>query len=125
MQIVHRTAASRAVRIVDITQVDAGWLAHGEISRGYCDSCGTVYQELIHYIPIACATFPCPACGPQSELTPTVLSINASESGYEFAASLKCGKCSKERRFSKLLRGLSKIARVKVGPAGVEVEVRP
>lgn len=114
-----------SVRIVHISQADAaGWLAHGEIRNVYCDSCGTAYQELIRYIPVACAAFPCPTCGAGSKLTPAVLSINANESGYDFAASLKCSKCSKERRISKLLRGLSKIARVKLGPTGVEIEVR-
>jgi hypothetical protein len=109
-----------------MSQADAaGWLAHGEISNVYCDSCGMAYQEAIRYIPVACAAFPCPTCGPGSKLTPAVLSINVNESGYDFAASLKCSKCSKERPVSKLLRGLSKIARVKLGPSGVEIEVRP
>jgi hypothetical protein len=114
-----------SVRVVDISQADAaGWLAHGEIRNVYCESCSMAYQELIRYIPIACAAFPCPTCGTGSKLAPAVLSINANESGYDFTAVLKCSKCSKERRVSKLLRGLSKIARVKLGPTSVEVEVR-
>jgi hypothetical protein len=125
MNPVHGIRSAPSVRVVEISQVDAGWLAHGEIHNAYCESCGVAYQELIRYIPIVCAVFPCPACGAGPKLTPEILSINANESGYDFAASLKCSECSKERPLSKLLRGLSKITRVKVGPTGVEVEVRP
>jgi hypothetical protein len=112
-----------SVRIVHISQADAAsWLAHGEIRNEYCDSCGKAYQEVIRYIPVACAAFPCPTCGAGSRLTPAVLSISANELGYDFAASLKCGKCSKERRVSKLLRGLSKITRG-IEPPGVRRSV--
>jgi hypothetical protein len=123
MEAVHGIPQASSVRVVDISQADAGWLTHGEISNGYCANCGRVYQELIRYIPIACAALPCPTCGPGSELTPEVLSINANGSGYDFTALLKCSKCSKEHLLSKLLRGLSKITRIKVGPTGVEIEV--
>jgi len=45
--------------------------------------------------------------------------------GYGFVALLKCDVCSRQRRLSKLLAGLAKITRVKIGPTGVEVEVKP
>jgi hypothetical protein len=114
----------KRVRVVDITQVKAGWLAHGEIRRLRCHSCGRVYTELVQYVPIECATFPCPGCGPGAELTTEILSIAETETGYSFVAVLKCAACSKQRRLSKLLGGLSKITKVKVGPTGVEVEVK-
>jgi hypothetical protein len=69
--------------------------------------------------------FPCPSCGPRSKLTPDILSITKSETGYDFVALLKCDKCSERSRLSKLLEGLSRITKVKVGPTGVEVEVKP
>jgi hypothetical protein len=53
------------------------------------------------------------------------LSITETETGYSFVALLKCDACSKQRRLSKLLGGLSRITKVKVGPTGVEVEVKP
>jgi hypothetical protein len=53
------------------------------------------------------------------------LSIAETETGYSFVALLKCDACSKQHRISKLLKGLSKITKVKVGPTGVEVEVKP
>jgi hypothetical protein len=53
------------------------------------------------------------------------LSITKSETGYDFVALLKCDKCSERSRLSKLLEGLSRITKVKVGPTGVEVEVKP
>ena len=117
--------AVNAVRIVNIAQVEAGWVARGEISTAYCSLCGKAYDALAHYIPIECASFPCPNCGPGSKLTPEILSIAESEVGYGFVAVLKCDACSRQRRLSKLLAGLAKITRVKIGPTGVEVEVNP
>jgi hypothetical protein len=113
------------VRISDISQVEGGWIAHGDINlKCACLMCGQAYTELVRQIPIECAPFPCPSCGPGSKLIPEVLSIQTAGAGYSFAAELKCEACSRERRLSKLFRGLSKITRVKVGPTGVEVEVK-
>lgn len=117
--------ASSAVRIVNIAQVKAGWLAHGDLQSEYCVACGKAYAALTHYIPIECAAFPCPSCGPDAALTTEILSISETEAGYGFVALLKCDACTKQRRLSRLLSGLSKITRVKVGPTGVEVEVKP
>lgn len=57
-------------------------------------------------------------------MTTEILSITETEAGYSFVAMLKCDACSKQRRLSKILGGLSKI-KLKVGPTGVEVEVKP
>jgi hypothetical protein len=121
----HLIDPRKRVRVVDIAQVKAGWLARGEIRQASCSFCYTTYRELAHYIPIECATFPCPSCGPGSELTTEILSITETEAGYSFVAMLKCDACSKQRRLSKILGGLSKITKLKVGPTGVEVEVKP
>lgn len=128
--------ATGRVRIVDISQVANGWVAHGDLlrflsdaprddsSNPVCWGCAQVYREMTYHIPIECSSFPCPGCGPSSKLTTEILSITESDSGYSFVALLKCDACSKQRRFSKLFRGLSKITRIKVGPTGVEVEVK-
>ena len=113
-----------AVRIVSIAQVEAGWLARGTIPEAYCAVCGQAYSALIRYIPIECAPFSCPACGPGSKLTPEILSMTEAEEGYSFVAQLKCASCARQSRLSRLLQGLSKITRVKVGPTGVELEVK-
>jgi uncharacterized Zn finger protein len=120
----HFREPLRAVRIVNIAQVKAGWLARGELPMPHCALCGQVLAALAHYIPIECAFFPCPTCGPGSRLTPEILDITETEMGYSFTALLKCDKCSKQRRLSKLLEGLSRITKVKIGPTGVEVEVK-
>ena len=49
--------------------------------------------------------------------------ITGTSESYNFVAVLKCDACSKRHRLSKLLAGLSKIKKVKVGPTGVEIEV--
>lgn len=104
-------------------QVDSGWLARGEMSVTFCQQCGAAYEVLARYIPIECAGFPCPACGPGSQLTPQILSISRTRSGYDFTATLRCAGCSSQRRLQKILRAFSRITRVKIGPAGIEVEV--
>ena len=117
---------SSRVRVVDISRVEAGWIAHGEIQVSCaCLGCGKVYIQIVQSIPIECASFPCPRCGPGSKLTPEILNMTEAESGYSFLAQLKCDACSRRSRFSKLLGGLSKITKVKIGPTGVEVEVTP
>lgn len=113
------------VRVVNISRVEAGWVAHGEIQLVCsCAGCGTAYSEIVQQIPIECASLPCPHCGPGSKLTPDILNITEAGTGYRFAAVLKCEACSKQRRLSKLLGALSKITKVKIGPTGVEVEVK-
>jgi hypothetical protein len=119
------TVLSSPVRVVDIARVKAGWSARGEIQEIYCQVCNQAYALLIHYIPIECAAFACPDCGPGSKLNTEILNITESKTGYSFVAELRCDACAKPRRFSKILGGLSKITRVKVGPMGVEVEVKP
>jgi transcription elongation factor Elf1 len=115
-----------STRVADIAQVEAGWIARGTIEEyGYCGTCGQAYELLARDIPIECAAFPCPSCGPDSNLTPDILSITESGARYSFVALLKCDACSKPQRFSKLLGVLSNITRIKVGPTGVEVEVKP
>ena len=114
----ERPEHAKRVRVVDIAQVKAGWLAHGDIPGGFCLECGRAYSVLAHYILIECAAFPCSKCGPGSELTTEILSITETEQGYSFVALLKCNRCSKQSPFSK-------ITRVKAGPTGVEVEVKP
>jgi hypothetical protein len=122
----HPTSTSGTdVRVVDISQVKTGWLARGVMHNRFCAQCGQAYERLVQYIPIECASFPCPGCGASSRLTAEILSITREDMGYSFAALLKCPACSKKRRFAKLLGGLSKITKIKVGPAGVEVEVKP
>jgi uncharacterized Zn finger protein len=119
-------AFSPRLRVIEISQVKTGWITHGEIQLTCsCPGCGTVFNQIVQYIPIECASFPCPSCGPGSKLTPEILNITEAEMGYSFVVLLKCDACSKQRRLSKLLGGLSKITRVKVGPTGVEVEVKP
>ena len=112
------------VQVVDLAQVKTGWLARGDIAKTFCTTCGMAFETIAHYIPIECAAFPCPNCGSASALTTEVLSITKTESGYNFVAILKCGKCTKQSPFSRLLGALSKITKVKVGPTGVEVEVK-
>jgi uncharacterized Zn finger protein len=114
----------KGVTVTDIAQVKAGWLAQGEIQPMMCRACGHLYTELVHLIPIECAAFPCPSCGPGSKLTTEILSITRPDTGYSFVVLLKCDDCSKQHRLSKLLGGLSKITKIKVGPTGVEVEVK-
>jgi hypothetical protein len=118
---------SDRVRVVDITQVKTGWIARGEILHVACctrPSCSVVYEELVRSIPIECAAFPCPSCGSGSKLAPEVLTITHAGSGYDFVAQLKCDACSKRHPLSRLLEGLTKITKVKIGPTGVEVEVK-
>ena len=115
----------KRVRVINITQVKTGWLAQGDLPSAHCDWCGQVYRELVYYIPIECAAFPCPTCGPDAELTTEILSITEAATGYSFVALLNCNACSRQHRFSKILGGLSRITKVKLGPTGVEVEVKP
>ena len=68
------------VGIIDISQVQSGWIAHGEVRNVCCELCGMIYAEIVNYIPIECAMFPCPACGGDSQLTPEVLSITRNDS---------------------------------------------
>jgi hypothetical protein len=124
VQAFHGFYPGPKVRMIEIARLEEGWIAHGRIEETYCETCHHVYDALVLYIPIVCATFPCPTCGPGSKLTPHIQDIQRVDSSYEFTALLRCTKCSKVRRISKLLRGLPKISRLKVGPTGVEIEIK-
>lgn len=117
---------SGGVEVLDIAQIKDGWLAQGRVTGKWrCPVCGSAYWAAARYIPIECGEDPCPNCGPGATLTPDILQISRIESGYVFTAALKCDKCSRPRRFRKLLKPLSRsrLKRVKVGPTGIEVEV--
>ena len=100
----------RGIRVVDIAQTKVGWLAWGRVHRASCPTCGQAFAYMIRYIPVECADFTCPRCGPGSALTPDILEITEDETGYNFVALLKCNKCSNRQRLSKLLRPLMRIS---------------
>ena len=76
------------VQVVDIAQVKVGWIAQGIIRRQIaCERCGAVYTQVVQYVPIECATFPCPSCGHGSKLITEVLSLTAIE---DETSSLRC-----------------------------------
>jgi hypothetical protein len=114
------------VRVVDISQVKAGWIVRGEIEL-ICPNpgCAFVYSQIERCIPVECAPFPCPSCGSGPTLIPGILNITEIEAGYSFIAVLKCNVCSKSRSISKLMQGLSKVTKLKIGPTGLEIEVKP
>jgi hypothetical protein len=114
------------LRVVDISQVKAGWIVRGEITLICSDpGCAFVYSQIERRIPVECAPFPCPSCGSGSTLIPEILKITESKIGYSFVAVVKCNVCAKSRSISKLLQGLAKVTKLKIGPTGIEIEVKP
>lgn len=110
------------LRILEISEVDAGWLAHGHVEKQGCAWCGATYKAVTEYIPIECAEYDCRRCGPKSRMVARVVKLAQSESGYLFVATLRCDRCKARQRLQRILRPLWGLKRVKVGPTGVEVE---
>ena len=110
------------VRILEISEIDSGWLASGHVAWHHCELCGGIYRALTRYIPIECAEYECRHCGPKSRMAVRVVKLSFANPGYLFVATLTCERCKKRQRFQRLLRPLWAVKRVKVGPTGVEVE---
>jgi predicted RNA-binding Zn-ribbon protein involved in translation (DUF1610 family) len=112
------------VRVFAMTQIKDGWLTQGHIAGdASCPSCGEVYSAVCDYIPVECAEFRCPKCGPDAPMKPDVLVVTKAEDGYLFRATLKCARCSRPHIFRKAVQSLAKVRRLKVGPTGIEVEL--
>jgi ribosomal protein S27AE len=112
------------VRILEITQIEDGWLAQGHVAADdFCPNCGATYSILRQYVPIECADFGCPKCGPSTSMTPDVLDVKVTGEGYLFTATIRCSKCSRPRVHERVLGSFKKVKRLKIGPAGVEVEL--
>jgi hypothetical protein len=122
---VGRHRLHQPVRVLDISQVEAGWLAHGRIETGFCPSCGQALRLLARYVPVECAGFSCPKCH-EGELRCEVVSVTYAGglSDYDFEARLSCPKCgaATSPRRTRLNKPLRWLRRVRVGPSGIEVE---
>jgi hypothetical protein len=119
---VHEFNPLDVVRVLDIAQVEDGWLAYGRVATGHCVMCAQVYEALLRYIPIECASYRCPSCQTET-LTCDVRDIHFDGDGYVFTAKLSCPSCGVQHAPHRVLRFLGRIRRLKVGPTGVEVEV--
>jgi uncharacterized Zn finger protein len=109
--------------ILDITRNDTGWDARGRYRPITCAMCGQVHEALVDRVPIECAGYECPKCGPAGTMKSSIVKVAKDESGYLFSATLRCDRCKWRQRFRKLVKPLLKLRRLKVGPTGVELEL--
>lgn len=113
----------RDVRIVKISQKKDGWRAEGQFFSCRCPTCAAVFRGIVESVPVECAEYPCPRCGPGSILRTDVLALTDRAGYYDFEATLRCPKCEGRRRFrSKLSAPFRALKRLKLGPGGVEIE---
>jgi hypothetical protein len=114
----------RAIQIVNINQEKDGWRAHGRLFTCRCPSCGTMLSAIMASVPVECAEYQCPRCGPESILRTDVLSLTSQGGYYDFEAMLRCPKCRGRRRFRQRLSApFRSLRRLKLGPTGVEIEM--
>ena len=122
---VRSQSLPQPVRVLTISQVEAGWIAHGRVKTGYCDLCGSAYRILAQYVPIECAEYPCPRCN-EDELKCDIVSITYTGglSDYAFEARLTCPKCGTTTAPRRILcnKPLRWLRRVIIGPSGIEVQ---
>jgi hypothetical protein len=107
---------------------EPGWLTTGNVRlircfHGRCCNCGYEAEAIRQEIPIRYVNEKCPKCGESSQFTCEVEELQLEGESYRFSAIVRCLHCKRQSRFSKALRKLWSIAKLKVSAFGVEVEV--
>jgi hypothetical protein len=104
-----------------------GWEAHGVGRRRLrlqCPSCGRICTEITARLPVELSDLPCPQCEKKANYAYKIRCVQVEEDEFEFVASITCRACSKTSRFTKLSRGLRRITGVKLGPLGIDIDLK-
>lgn len=121
----HGPVVEPSVQIVRVDAQPAGWVSFGRVPEStarQCPRCGMVAQVINDAVPVELAEYACPHCGTGQHLVYKVLRVQREAKGYVFIAEAVCKNCTRVSLLNRMLRGLGKIRKIKVGPTGVEIE---
>lgn len=115
---------------IDRTELREGrWQELSGRVRTTCPICGRVHEALRQYCEFEFSSSTCPKCKGPWRATVTRLEREGAapsfeEVGFTFAAQLSCSRCSSSGRSvaRRIAGALSTIRRVKISPAGIEIE---
>ena len=117
---------SEQVDLTDIVEItglrDEGdrWVGRGVVQiayavNGVCQTCGRIFEVVKGAIPLQFPDLTCNECGQHATLQYKVKDLTRVANGYEFAVEVRCGECSGQLTFSRVLTSL-------LGIAGIDVE---
>jgi len=99
------------------------WAAQGTGRiAGYCPNCGMLCQLIIARLPVELDSLPCPRCAAQGNYRFTLTCVRTRAGEFEFAADVRCSKCSAQSAFRKVTASLRRIRGITVGPIGLELD---
>jgi hypothetical protein len=112
---------------VDIAEVETGPRPGGQTAIGagirYCPECGAISRLLVEQVSIDLDGLLCEACHMEVDYEITFLWIIAHGGEFTFTAMTRCPACAHESMFRRSFDGRSRIRRVKLGPAGLELDL--
>ena len=102
-------------------------IEHGVETTGhvYCRMCGMAIKTVRREIEVAASTFECPTCHHSDTLKYQIESVTPRtgdlKDGFTFDVKVTCGSCPHKKSFKSIIKAVLDVAKVRVGPDGVEV----
>jgi hypothetical protein len=115
------------VRRVAVTQIRAGWTVNGAgqayDDTGRCPSCGSVCRAIVTHLPVELGEVPCPTCHQPIDFEYDLSCVESNAGVFSFTATVRCPGCSSRTFARRIVEGLRRIKRLKLGPTGIEVDI--
>jgi hypothetical protein len=90
-----------------------------------CPKCGMTIKTVRREIEVAASTFECPTCHRSDTLKYEIESVTPRTSdlhdGFTFDVKVTCRKCPHKTSFKSVIKAVLDVAKIRVGPDGVEV----
>ena len=105
----------------------SSWGVGGEVRlircfHGRCCNCGSILDTIKQAIPVQCPSLRCPTCGNAERIKCDIQELKLIGAAYKFVIVAACTHCRWITRFTKLLKGIWSVTRIKIGVTGIEIE---
>lgn len=119
--------AREAVELTHFEPQDDAWDVLGKANvvqciHGHCANCGAIFDVAQREIPVQYPSIACFRCGTKRLLRYRVKLLDRTDGVFTFVARVECRRCGAFKVVRRLLAGIGRIKRVKVGWTGIEIE---
>jgi hypothetical protein len=113
------------LELIRIERRDTKFTVEGRVPKAYCSACGQALDEIQSVVPIELEGLVC-ACGGRSfQFAIKSLEPNKAQkpTEWKFELDVICDKCNKAKFVEKVFSFL-RLKRIKVGPTGMDVQLK-
>jgi hypothetical protein len=120
---INRDAEEFELRIESATARESGYQLEGSGAFGpYCSMCGAQINLIRGSIPIHCVGLLCGKCGKPDHLEVNLKKVAFQGKAFKFTAILECTGCKSKRRFATVLKKVTDLLSIEIGPGGITVK---